>query len=49
MVGIDILSHVADNVLEVSTDEREKVEYSLPQWVKDMISAKWPYIRAPIR
>jgi len=38
MVGIDILSHVADNVLEVSTDEREKVEYSLPQWVKDMVT-----------
>lgn len=38
MVGIDILSHVADNVLEVSTDEREKVEYDLPQWVKDMVA-----------
>lgn len=38
MVGIDILSHVADNVLEVSTNEREKIEYSLPQWVKDMVA-----------
>ncbi|NCC66970.1 MAG: 3-hydroxyacyl-CoA dehydrogenase/enoyl-CoA hydratase family protein [Clostridia bacterium] len=38
MVGIDILSHVADNVLAVSTDEREKREYDLPQFVKDMVT-----------
>lgn len=38
MVGIDILCHVADNVLAVSTDEREKKEYDLPQYVKDMVA-----------
>lgn len=38
MVGIDILAAVAGNVLAVSTDEREKVEYDLPQYVKDMVT-----------
>lgn len=38
MVGLDILQNVAGNVLAVSTDEREKVEYDLPQFVKDMVT-----------
>ena len=38
MVGIDILCHVAGNVLATTTDEREKVEYDPPQWVKDMVA-----------
>lgn len=38
MVGLDILLAVAGNVLAVSTDEREKVEYDLPQFVKDMVA-----------
>ncbi len=38
MVGIDILNAVAGNVLAVSTDEREKVEYDTPQYIKDMVA-----------
>ena len=38
MVGIDILCAVAGNVLAVSTDEREKVEYDPPKYVKDMVT-----------
>ncbi|MBS7402435.1 MAG: 3-hydroxyacyl-CoA dehydrogenase/enoyl-CoA hydratase family protein [Oscillospiraceae bacterium] len=38
MVGIDVLAAVAGNVLAVSNDEREKVEYDLPQYVKDMVT-----------
>ncbi len=38
MVGIDILNAVAGNVLAVSTDPREKVEYDTPQFVKDMVA-----------
>ncbi|MDR1130951.1 MAG: 3-hydroxyacyl-CoA dehydrogenase/enoyl-CoA hydratase family protein [Oscillospiraceae bacterium] len=39
MVGIDILCHVADNVLAATTDEKEKLAYDPPQWVKDMVTA----------
>ena len=39
MVGLDILCHVADNVLEVTTDAREKVEYDPPKFLKDMVAA----------
>ena len=38
MVGLDILCHVADNVLEVSADAREKVEYTPPKFVTDMVT-----------
>lgn len=38
MVGNDILCAVAGNVLAVSTDEREKVEYDPPKYVKDMVA-----------
>lgn len=39
MVGLDILCHVADNVLEVTTDAREKVEYDPPKFLKEMVEA----------
>ena len=38
MVGLDILCHVADNVLEVTTDPREKVEYDPPKYLKEMVA-----------
>lgn len=38
MVGLDVLAAVAGNVLAVTTDPREKEEYTLPQYVKDMVA-----------
>lgn len=38
MVGLDVFIAVAGNVLAVTTDEREKVEYDPPQFLKDMVA-----------
>lgn len=39
IVGIDILLHVADNVIKNSTDEKEKEEYRVPQYLVDLVEA----------
>jgi 3-hydroxyacyl-CoA dehydrogenase len=38
MVGLDVFLDVAGNVLSATTDEREKVDYEPPQFVKDMVA-----------
>lgn len=39
LVGLDILANVSKNVLESSKDEKEIAEYSLPEYVKQLVSA----------
>ncbi|WKY47533.1 3-hydroxyacyl-CoA dehydrogenase/enoyl-CoA hydratase family protein [Eubacteriaceae bacterium ES3] len=38
MVGLDVMCNVADNVLKSTTDEEEKVQYSVPAFVLDLVA-----------
>ncbi len=38
MVGLDVFLAVAGNVLAVTTNDREKVDYDPPQYLKDMVA-----------
>jgi|LGVE01.1.fsa_nt_gb 3-hydroxyacyl-CoA dehydrogenase len=39
MVGIDILLNVADNVVSKTTDQKEKEDYRVPQYLVDLVEA----------
>lgn len=38
LVGLDILANVSKNVLDSSKDEKEIAEYSLPEYVKELVA-----------
>jgi 3-hydroxyacyl-CoA dehydrogenase len=38
MVGLDILANVSKNILQSSTDEVEKANYTLPQYVQELVA-----------
>lgn len=38
LVGLDILANVSKNVLDTSKDEKEIAEYTLPEYVKELVA-----------